>query len=303
MKIHNTMRRIYLILLLLAFQINFLFAQKTLWQSKGRIVVSSDGNEHDHDDWGATPLSLAIIAAKGLQDKLSVYIYSDHIWGSNHEHPGIEGISPYAQMKESANQGGKMFGFTKTNFICAVDNPEVAYEALRNQINQSTDDNPLFIVVAGPVQVIGEAISRAEVSKRKFITILTTSSDWNNSHADKPYVAWENHSGWILDEIEQMDGGLKIVKIENQNPLLKRNWREYEWLINAPERNHSYYKKGSWEWLFKRLCLTAKPEGVDRDYYYAIDPSDAGKVIFLLTGIAKTSPQLIYEVMRNPPKK
>jgi hypothetical protein len=297
------MLKIYLLPWLLAFQINFLFAQTPLWQSKGRIVVSSDGNEHDHDDWGATPLSLAIIAAKGLQDKLSVYVYSDHIWGSNHEHSGIAGISPYAQMKESAVQGGKMFGFKKTDFICAVDNPEVAYEALKNQINQSAEDNPLFIVVAGPVQVIGEAISRAEVSKRKFITIVTTSSDWNNSHADKPYLEWENHSGWILDEIEQMEGGLKIVKIENQNPLLKRNWKEYEWLINAPERNHSYYKRDSWKWLFERLCLTTKPEGVDRDYYYAIDASDAGKVIFLLTGIEKTSPQLIYEMMRNPSQK
>ena len=294
------MRKIFILFWLVAFGTNFLFAQTPLWQSKGRIVVSSDGNEHDHDDWGGTPLSLAIIAAKGLQDKLSVYIYSDHIWGSNHEHPGLQGVTPYAQMKESAIQGGKMFNFKKTNFICAVDNPEVAYEALKNQINQSTDDNPLFIVVAGPVQVIGEAISRADVAKRKFITIISTSSDWNNSHADKPYLSWENHSGWILDEIEKMDGGIKVIRIKNQNTYLKKNWREYEWLINAPERNSSHYKRGSWEWLFKRLCLTTKPEGVDRDYYYAIDPSDAGKVIFLLTGIEETSPQLVYEIMRNP---
>ena len=297
------MRKIFILFWLVAFGTNFLFAQTPLWQSKGRIVVSSDGNEHDHDDWGGTPLSLAIIAAKGLQDKLSVYVYSDHIWGSNHEHSGLQGVTPYAQMKESAVQGGKMFNFKKTNFICAVDDPEVAYEALKNQINQSTDDNPLFIVVAGPVQVIGEAISRADVAKRKFITIITTSSDWNNSHADKPYLSWENHSGWILDEIEKMDGSIKVVKIKNQNNFLKKNWREYEWLINAPERNNSHYKRGSWEWLFKRLCLTTKPEGVDRDYYYAIDPSDAGKVIFLLTGIEETSPQLVYEIMRSPSPK
>lgn len=297
------MSKTYLILLLLITRCSLLFAQAPLWQNKGRIVVSADGNEHDHDDWGATPLSLAILASRGLQDKLSVYIYSDHIWGSNHEHPGIDGISPYAQMKESAVRGGKLFGFKKTNFVCAVDNPEVAYEALKSQINQSSEDNPLFIVVAGPVQVIGEAISRADVVKRKFVTIITTSSDWNNSHADNPYLAWENHSGWVLDEIAQLEGGFKIIKIENQNPLLKRNWKEYEWLITSPERNHSYYKKGSWEWLYKRLCLTTKPEGVDRDYYYAIDPSDAGKIIFLLTGITKTSPQLVYELLKNPARK
>lgn len=294
------MRNKYLLIYLLFFRVNFLFAQIPLWQNKGRIVVSADGNEHDHDDWGATPLSLAVIAAKGLQDRLSIYIYSDHIWGSNHEHPGLGGVSPYEQMKESAIGGGKMFGFKKTNFICAVDNPEVAYEALKNQINQSTEDNPLFIVVAGPVQVIGEAMARAEVSKRKFVTIITTTTDWNNSHADKPYLAWENHSGWILDEIEKLGGGFKVVRIQNQNPLLKKNWKEYEWLINAPERNQAYYHKGSWEWLFKRLCLTTKPDGTERDYYYAIDPSDAGKVIFLLTGVAETSPQLVYELMRKP---
>ena len=128
------MRKIFILFWLVAFGTNFLLAQTPLWQSKGRIVVSSDGNEHDHDDWGGTPLSLAIIAAKGLQDKLSVYVYSDHIWGSNHEHSGLEGITPYAQMKENAFQDGKMFNFKKTDFICAVDDPEVAYNALKNQI-------------------------------------------------------------------------------------------------------------------------------------------------------------------------
>jgi hypothetical protein len=29
-----------------------LLAQVPLWQGKGRIAISSDGNEHDHDDWG-----------------------------------------------------------------------------------------------------------------------------------------------------------------------------------------------------------------------------------------------------------
>lgn len=281
---------------------NCLFAQTPLWQGKGRIVISADGNEHDHDDWAATPLSLAIIAAKGLQNKLNLFIYSDHVWGSNHEHPGFDGVGPYQQMKISALKGGKMFGFNTTHFLCAVDNPEVAYETLKDQINQSNIDNPLFIIISGPTQVIGEAMARSNIVNRKFVTILTTLEAWNNTHADKPYLAWESHTGWTLDEIKKLEGGFKVVEIESQNPLLKKNWKEYEWLISAPERNNSYYKKGSWAWLFNRLCLSAKPEGTDRDYFYAIDPSDAGKVIFLLTGIQKTNPALCYEIMRKPPK-
>jgi len=295
------MSKKYVFVLLLIVQ-NFLFAQTPLWQGKGRIVISSDGNEHDHDDWGATPLSLAIIAAKGLQNKLSLFIYSDHVWGSNHEHSGFEGVSPYKQMKISAVKGGKIFGFQRTKFLCAVDNPEVAYETLKDQINLSSNENPLFIVIAGPTQVIGEAMSRSNITNRKFVTIITTIEAWNNTHSDKPYLLWENHTGWTLNKIKNLEGNFSVVEIASQNPLLKKNWKEYEWLISSPESNNSFYVKRTWGWLFKRLCLTAKPEGTDRDYYYAIDPSDAGKVIFLLTGIEKTSPALCYEIMRQPIK-
>lgn len=301
---HNSMKKVCLFILLVFSCTIHLSAQNPLWQGNGRIVISSDGNEHDHDDWAATPLSLAIIAARGLQNKLSLYIYSDHIWGSNQEHPGVDGVTPYQQMRESAVNGGKMFRFDSTRFICAVDNAEIAYESLKEEINRSTADNPLFIVVAGPVQVIGEAIARSEKDKRKFVTIITTTNAWNNDHADKPYGGWDKHSGWTLEKIRQSvakteSSGLKIIQIENQNSYLKRNWKEYEWLITAPERNNAYYKEGSWTWLFNRLCMSIKPV-VEAENYYAIDASDAGKVVFLLTGIEKTSPQLCYELMRNP---
>ena len=34
--------------------------------------------------------------------------------------------------------------------------------------------------------------------------------------------------------------------------------------------------------------------------YYAIDASDAGKVVYLLTGVEETSPRLCYELLRSP---
>jgi hypothetical protein len=299
------MRKVFLLLLVNICLLAKAPAQQSLWQGKGRIAISSDGNEHDHDDWAATPLSLALLAGKGLQDKLSLYIYSDHIWGSNHEHPGVNGVSPYEQMKVSALEGAAMFRFDPKRFICAVDNPEIAYEALKNEINLSSPQNPLFIVVAGPVQVIGEAIARAQKEKLKSVTVISTVNCWNDNHADNPYTDWEHHSGWTLRKIKENNSAnagnnLKIISIQNQNPCLMRNWREYEWLMTAPERNNSYYKKGSWTWLFNRLCMSIKPVSGDKNYY-AIDASDAGKVLYLLTGIENTSPQLCYEIMRNPP--
>ncbi len=88
-------------------------------------------------------------------------------------------------MRESALIGQKMFGFDKTSFVCAVDNAEVAYTALCNEINKSSAENPLIIIAAGPMQVAGEAINRAEKNKRQFVT-LVSHSEWNNRHADNP---------------------------------------------------------------------------------------------------------------------
>lgn len=61
---------------------SYSLAANPLWQGKGRIAVSCDGNDHDQDDWSATPMSLALIAAMGVQDKLAIYVFSDHVWGT-----------------------------------------------------------------------------------------------------------------------------------------------------------------------------------------------------------------------------
>ncbi len=215
-------------------------AQTPVWQGKGRIVLSSDGNEHDHDDWAATPLSLALLSAAGLQDKLVLYTFSDHVWGSNQDHPtSVSGLNSYEHMRESALGGQKWFGFDKTRFICAVDNAEVAYNAIRDEINNSSVENPLTIIAAGPMQVVGEAINRSDILKRKFVTLISH-SNWNNMHADRPANQfWDKHSGWTYKEIcetfsGEPGGNLKCIQISDQNggtgydgfnaPLPKFSW-------------------------------------------------------------------------------
>lgn len=281
-------------------------AQEPFWQGKGRIVISSDGNEHDCDDWAGTPLSLALLAAAGLQDNLVLYTYSDHIWGSNQKHPtSASGLNAYEHMRESALNGGRFFGFDKTKFICAVDNTEVAYNALRDEINKSTSENPLVILVAGPVQVLGEAIARANKEKRKYVTVISHGR-WNEYHADDytPEVWWDVHSGWTMQEIEKefstWEGGeLLCIRILNQNggrdyEGLNTSISRYDWIKTSSARNNKKYKPGAWDWLYSRLETCLKKNG--RNF----DPSDAGMVVYLLTGIEKTNPDMVKEIMENP---
>jgi hypothetical protein len=287
---------------------SWLDAQTPLWQGKGRIAISSDGNEHDHDDWAATPLSLALLAAAGLQDHLAVYTYSDHIWGSNQAHPTSEsGLNAYQHMRESALGGKQWFGFEHTNFICAVDNAEVAYRALRDEINKSSAEDPLFIIAAGPMQVIGEAINRSQPDKRQYVT-LVSHGVWNNVHADNPSNDWwDVHCGWTFEEIKSVfgdeDGGrLKCIMILNQNggddyDGLKTDRAKFDWIKDSPARHHQLYKEGAWDWLYTRQETCIKNQGKN------FDPSDAGMIIYLLTGIEKTNPDMAREIMENPKQK
>lgn len=180
-------------------------AQIPVWQGKGRIAISSDGNEHDHDDWAATPLTLALLAASGLQDNLALYTYSDHVWGSNQDHPTSKsGLNSYEHMRESALGGQKWFGFDKC------------------------------------IQI----------------------ADQNGG--------------------DDYDG-------------FKAPMEKFEWIKTSQARNNPAYKPGAWDWLYSKQETCIK----ENDF----DPSDAGMIVYLLTGIEKTEPEMARKIMENPVRK
>lgn len=287
------MKFVSLLSVIFLFLVQLSFSQ-TIPYSKGRIAISSDGNEHDEDDWAATPMSLALLASRGLQDQLVVYTFSDHTWGSNKEKPKAA-----EQMRESAFIGGSKFGFKKTKFIEAVAAPNFAVIELTTQINKSSEKDPLTLIAAGPLDILGDAINEADSTKLKFVRLISHSA-WNDEHADKPYE-WEKHEGWTWEEIKEEFGpkGLQMDHILDQNggedyEGLKTGLTKYDWLKNSSSKDQKPYEKGSWEWLYGRLQAAQKGE--------EFDPSDAGMIVYLLTGKQKTSPEDLREILENPGK-
>lgn len=273
----------------------FLVYQNTISQSipytKGRILISSDGNEHDHDDWAATPMSLALLAAKGLQDSLVLYTFSDHIWGSN-----IEKDNGREQMQKSALEGKAIYNFKNSRFIEAVAKSDFAITSITEEINTSSQNNRLYIITAGPMHLVGSAIAGADANKLKFVRLISH-SNWNNNHADKPYE-WEEHSGWTLKEIkEQFESkGLKIDQIVDQNggadyEGLKAPKELYNWINTSKIRQHSAKIAKQLDWLYERQ-LTCVKKG---DF----DPSDAGMIVYLLTDKEKTHPDDVKQIIEN----
>ncbi|MEX0324300.1 MAG: hypothetical protein AB3N63_19235 [Puniceicoccaceae bacterium] len=299
-------------------------AQSPLWQGKGRIVLSSDGNEHDNDDWSASALTLALLAARGLQDNVVLYTYSDHVWGSDIEWPTTkEGLSASEHMDESVLGGKKWFGYDDSQFMSAVDDPERAYNAVAKAINASSADDPLFIIAAGPMQVVGEGINRAKAEKRQFVTLISHAW-WNNNHADMPYVTGKqpyvepHHSGWTFDEIKEQfstqdGGGLVCRQIVDQNggndyEGVRAPIKRFDWIKTSAMRGNDAYKQGSWDWLYSRLSTCIKDHMLNwygepewsKVEKKAFDASDAGMVVFLLTGKEKTNVDMVREIMENP---
>ena len=246
---------------------------KEFYEGKGRIAISSDGNMHDNDDMQATMMSLMILAKAGLQPKTTLYTYADHVWGSEKNDLDL--------MRISAEETGKRFGFNKTKFMAAVENPEAAYNAMRDEILLSTAENPLFIVAAGPMHVVGEGLARAakkDPTALNYVTVLSH-SEWNNIHSDTP--GGENdphkdivkHSGWTWDEMIAAFGTrVNFNRIKDQNgtgvnPYKSRDkfsapsWLSWDWMRTHADENV--------RWIYERgRKLPVGPDFSDAGLFY-----------------------------------
>lgn len=247
------------------------------WEGKGRIALSSDGNMHDNDDMQASMMTLMILAKAKLQENVTLYTYADHIWGN--EKNDLE------LMKISTEVCGERFGFNKTHFMAAVEDPEAAYNAMCDEIVKSTKNNPLFIIAAGPMQVVGEALNRAIQKKPKalkYVTIISHST-WNDRHSDKPMMkdnhhskAETEHSGWTWKEMKAEFGDrVNFNHISDQNGT-GEGAQKY--------RTNDKFKAGSWDkwaWMNKHqdpninwVFQQAKSNPVGPDF------SDAGMAYY-----------------------
>ena len=257
-------------------------AQSDYYQGKGRIALSSDGNMHDNDDMQATMLSLAILAKAGLQNVTTLYTYADHIWGSEKD--------DLDKMTVAAEETGCRFGFRNTIFMAAVENPEAAYNAMCEQILKSTAADPLFIVAAGPMHVVGTAIERANAKNSdalKYVTVISH-SDWNNRHSDAPDLRKTHHSdpepkheGWTWDEmkasfgdkvnfkriVDQNGTGVGQEVYRTKNKFNFGNWEKIAWIKDHQDENM--------RWMY----ATAKKNPCGPDF------SDAGMLYYLVADL------------------
>src|SRR5262245_8090603 len=113
-------------------------------QIPGRVAISSDGNKHDCDDIFASAVTIAILAKTGNAGRLRYYGYADHRWATS---DGCKGWNREYEMYLSTQETARMYGgFDLTRFVDARAEMDRAVWMLRNEINNSTSTNPLWII-------------------------------------------------------------------------------------------------------------------------------------------------------------
>jgi hypothetical protein len=125
---------------------------------KGRIAYSGDGNHNDEDDWAASPVALAIFAEFGVKDKLVHFDYNSILPETNPEWE--------KQHETSVLGAAERYGYRKSTFHNCRKNVDAAVDSIKNAINQSLADNPLYFIVAGPMEVPFLGIQKSDLEKR-----------------------------------------------------------------------------------------------------------------------------------------
>jgi hypothetical protein len=206
-------------------------------------------------------MGLALIAKSGNASKLVYYGYADHIWSTGLD-GACNGGNREEEMRISSEETARLWGgFHPGIFINAKARTQEAVTALAEQINASSVEDPLLIFAAGPMEVIGLALSISNPSKRQFVTVVSH-SDWNNEHAEVP-----GHGIWNFAELHTVLGA-NVRQITDQNAGLNTDESNYIWLQQSSDPKLN--------WLWQRHLKSGKAP--------AFDPSDAGMIYWLITG-------------------
>ncbi len=260
------------------------FAEAVVKWPGGRMAVTSDGNAHDPDDIGGTPMTIAIMHAAGLLDKLVHVDYANHF-----AHEGHEGAANKPEMMNemitSTEGAAKRFGNLDRGILFNCQ--KQLEEATANFVSEAlrcTPEDPLWFICAGPMTTANrylDAVKAADPSKLASIHCVSHSAR-NGSH--DPAQSWER--------MKREFPTAHFHVIANQNFAggeqgLCSPLRYWDWLENSANADL--------QWLYSRNRTAKTNQG-------KFDVSDAGMAYWVISGLenAKAGVAEFKDLLENP---
>ena len=279
----------------------------------GRIAYTADGNAHDQDDWAATPASLSILSAAGLQDALVHYDYNDN----TADHTDVFPMSFTQEMRDSVTNAVYFFGYDVQDIVGETTDSifydvslyeQNAIDHLASEIEKSTEDDPLYIILGGPAEIVYQAMEKAEKGKEYIMVI--SHSQWNEwAEADGSWCKRGLKDG--LHTLEQCGVTIEnenLIRIQDQNavtvgeektPMLcitsdKTKGEQTEEDFNALYADVQWMKdagNSGLNYIYQRLVdMTKEEDDTDK-----CDMSDAGMMLYLLDGLQENDYSTLKE--------
>jgi hypothetical protein len=161
-----------------------------------------------------------------------------------------------------------------------------AIASIATAIDDSSADNPLYFVVAGPMEVPFLGIQKSNPAKRKFVYCISHSR-WNDGFASAYTFTHTKRS--------MIPSGVNWVQITDQNRLLSKSpygkpgppesFEAYHWMRDSADPKVRF--------LWERMLVSTRP-----------DPSDAGMAYFLTTGDEEADPLKLKRLLdeHTPPQ-
>lgn len=229
---------------------------------RGRIAYSADANHNDEDDWAASPVALAIFAECGVKAQVIHFDYNcilpqtDPEWEKTHATSVLGAVERY--------------GYNRAVFHDCRKDLDGAINSIAKAINASSANNPLYFIVAGPMEVPYLGIQKSDPAKRKFVYCISHSR-WNDGFASKYTFTHTKRS--------VIPSGIHWVQIRDQNEFLSTSpygrpaqpkvWRPWHWMRDSDDAKVRF--------LWERMQVSTRA-----------DCSDAGMAYFLMTGDEET---------------
>lgn len=229
---------------------------------KGRLAIVADGNSPDPDDITATPVTLAILKATGYNDRLVHYSHCCDLLRNQKISEQAERERHYL-MQLSCDRTARMWGgFNSLTFFDAKWQMQQTVDDLKNAINLSTKDDPLWIIEAGEPDIIAMALQACNKDKVKYIKIITHHRA-NDDSGD--FFTWK----------QVLDSGIEELRITDQNLNLKVPLDEWLWARDSKDPRIKML------WNFNAFM---ENDNVVKFQKNKFDCSDAGMLLYWLTG-------------------
>ncbi len=238
----------------------------------GRIAVVSDGNSPDPDDIGAKAVMLGILGGANLRDRLVHFSHScDLDPFSNPGNQTIDAPNELRRQNKLHALSGEGIGFfgpfpNLRNYYNCRSNQIGAVNDLRDAINASTAQDPLWIIEGGEPDIIGFALEAATASKRQFVHVISHHPANDNS-GDSFTWAQILAFGVTEHQIGDQNVGLQVL-------ISTGLW---DWAQNHPRPEIA--------WIWDQLKY-AEQDRVVAFQANKFDCSDAGMMYWWITGAA-----------------